>query len=341
MNDLDSLQEKFFRTLRIFMKTAGGSLAPSLVADYALMKNCRSKFQGNLKKETVSIARTFNYEVLKDKSRAYRVIEYLGRKLESMTEQIFSFVIHGSFATEDFIPGWSDLDTMIILKDEAFSSADFLQETKNKFLKLSLLCYQVDPLAHHQLSFLTEFDLSYYPQSFLPLVVFSNALRVSGLEELTFILRDDEAERLGQVTGFRDHFVGRVSQNHFSTNKHDWKNDLAIAMLAPSLLLQSKSVFVYKKESFAQAKELFPLIDFSYLDRATQIMRSWKVGPNLAGLLPPWLIYHLPYQLSSKIIAGLRWWNTQAAPAESPKEIKYLTSKFAKLYREIYDAVIR
>src|SRR3989344_3400405 len=132
---------------------------------------------------------------LKSSGWQYQVIHFLQKESSKRLNQfITSFLIHGSFATGDFLKDWSDLDTKIILNDFVFQSSRHLDYAAKWFRKLSLLCDKIDPLSHHRFSFLTNFDLSYYPAFFLPKEVYNYALLLNGQPEIKINLRPDKDE---------------------------------------------------------------------------------------------------------------------------------------------------
>lgn len=327
--ELNSLQLIFNTNLRIFMKSPDGD-APTLIKQYRQLRGARLKLSPELSVKTVSISDIFDSGLAK-KDFAYRIVRLMRDQAASVHEFIHSFVVHGSYATRDFIPMWSDLDTMIVLKDSVFDSVTNLQRVKKVFLKLGLLCYWIDPLAHHQLSFITEFDLSYYPQSFLPLPSYEQALLLLGTGQIHFDVRDDTSEQAAVFEKFTEHFRRKVKNGNWSRNQYDWKNDLAHAFLSPSLLLQTRGVYVYKRESFLKVKQVLNDFDARSLDQATDIMRKWEVS-NFVKYLPARLIVSLPYWLSRIIVAIARKPALLKRPAQSLIEIERLTREFLHLY---------
>lgn len=329
-DELNVLQVSFNKALRLFMKSPTGD-ASKMVEQYDRMRQMKLSFSPKLRERAVTIPEVFNYERLKGKDFAYRIIQLMRDETVPVQNFIHSFIIHGSYATQDFISDWSDLDTMVILKDRVFDSAVNLMKVKRVFLKLGLLCYWVDPLAHHQLSFITEFDLNYYPQSFLPLPSYENGMLLSGVQQLRFSLRDDAFERAANVEKFRAWFRRKVSHLNWSRNQYDWKNDLAHVFMLPSLILQASDIYVYKKVSFAKIKELFDDFDDRPIEEATRIMKNWKV-PNWVRYLPPRLIMRLPYLLSRVIVFIARKPSLQMRPVKDPAEIEKLTREFLSFY---------
>lgn len=329
VTEFDAAQVAFNTALRIFMKSPAGDAA-ELVERYAYLKKERAALSPAVTTDIITVP-TFDYGALAATNPAYHLIVFLRQKLRPIEKHIHSCIIHGSYATQDAIPGWSDLDTMIILKDQVFDSADILRSVQKVFLKAGLLCYWIDPLAHHQLSFITEFDLGYYPQSFLPLPAYARGLRLFGPEHIRFDVRDDAVEQTTVMEKYRNRFKRKVARNAWSQNQYDWKNDLAHAFLLPSLLLQTKGVYVYKKESFDLLPQFFPGIDQRPLKEAADLMKKWKVR-NLVRYLPPWLVTALPYRLSRIIVEAARKPALGMSPTTTRRDREWLTKEFLRLY---------
>lgn len=328
--ELNALQMAFNKNLRVFMKSLSGD-ASKLVGQYQQLKQLRSSLLLELQDKNLAVPETFDYKRLKNLSPAYGVVKLMREKVFPIRDFVRTFIIHGSYATQDFIPDWSDLDTMIILKDQTFDSADNLIKVKKVFLKVGILCYWIDPLAHHQLSFVTEFDLGYYPQAFLPLSSYENGLLLLGQGDLCFRLRDDEPERQIMFERFKNHFWHKIEKQEWSQNKYDWKNDLAHVFLLPSLVLQTKGIYVYKRDSFLESRQFFTDLENDLLQKATNIMREWRVA-NFVRYLPASFVLGLPQRLSRIIVKAFRLPSLRSSPDEGPAEIAEFTKKFYSLY---------
>ena len=330
---LNSMQMEFHRRLRLFMKSDSPN-AEEILHTYREMKEIKNRISIKTKEIRVKIPYKFDYSRLATKSSAYKIIKLIKERASNLPNCIKSFMIQGSFATEDFIPGWSDLDTLVVLNDFIFTSKDTLLEAREELRKLSLLCYSIDPLTHHLFIFVTEFDISYYPQAMMPLVVYENAMHLVGADEIIFNVRDDQNEKYEILTKFRNHFQKKIDARDFSKDVSNWKNDLAIGMMIPSLVLQGEGIYLYKKYSCDEAKKRFKDIDFSAIDEATLIRYKWSV-PNLVKVIPLQLLLALPYFLSSRIVSLVRKFSTRKKPIEKPEVVSNLTKSFFELYAYI------
>lgn len=330
MEEFNAMQVSFNTALRIFMKSPGADAA-ALIEQFNHLKRMRPTGTHGTHPHIVTVAHRFDPAGLSAVSPAYRILEVMRDVVLPIERYVHSFIVHGSYATQDFISSWSDVDTMIVLTDDVFNSAETLLRVQKTFLKAGLLCYWIDPLAHHQLSFMTELDLTWYPQSFLPLSSFEQGMLLLGQPRLQFMVRDDAIERKAIVERFAGRFKRKVAANDWSRTLYDWKNDLAHIFLLPSLLLQSAGIFVHKKDSFSEAERRFSDIDMRPIREATRIMRAWDTS-NFVRYLPPRLMMRLPYKVASAAVRLTREPSRAALPAQDPSVVERLTREFNDLY---------
>ncbi|MFC1700635.1 hypothetical protein ACFLZ0_00595 [Patescibacteria group bacterium] len=229
-------------------------------------------------------------------SKKYNYLNFLSNKIqEKANDFIDYFLVHGSYASKDFIEGWSDLDTIIVLNNNVFQDENTFNRARNFFQRFSFICYYFDLLAHHRFFFVTNFDLSYYPQSILPLVVYENCFNLSKkFNSLTFSVREDDFEKY-EILNLSWSYITYISQKKYISKWH-FKKCLSIVLMLPSLLLQTKKIYVYKKYSFEVIKKEFSELDFNVIDMASQRRNQWKILWNFF-YLNKFLILFLPINL--------------------------------------------
>lgn len=287
----------------------------------------------------ISINKTFDYDEFKKSGWQYKTIKFLqGEMKRRLLPYMDVFLIHGSFATCDFLENWSDLDTLIVLNNKTFASVNDLKFVKKELQKIALALYKIDSLAHHEFMFLTDLDLKYYPQFLFPIVLFDCSLKILGNDKIKIQLRDDKYERIQAPLKMLNFFKSKKDKNEYSKNNFFWKNDLSMMMLWPSLILQAKDIFVYKKYSFELAKKEFSTLDFLVIDEATKIMRQWR-KINLLRFYPNAFFSFLPYIFNRKIIGLHRKFSMRARPKESMTEIKKITDNFINLAERGVDLI--
>lgn len=192
------------------------------------------------------------------------------------------FYLHGSLATMDYIPYWSDLDTFMIVSKTTILDPERLLELRRRSIQSHSYLYQVDPHQLHGHLLVSEFDLDYYPESFFPslLLNYSRSFFPDN-EPVKFNLRDCRSERLAalwndavyyfmhkaiqRTTGWRDIMQSRERKLFFHR-----------LLTLPLFYLQAKGTHVYKKDSFELARQDFPNDDWAVIQEITSIMEGWR-----------------------------------------------------------------
>jgi hypothetical protein len=217
--------------------------------------------------------------------------------------------LHGSLADFRYAKGWSDVDTLLVLRAETVESAARLTSLRRKAFDLWPLFCAVTPLQHHGLLVVTETDLVSYPSNFLPPAVLDQSLRLFGTESITFRVRqgDDGAERgiRGRRKAIDEALATGVYPHHphhgvglgagFS-NADDAMLQLfaflGYVMTVPAFFMTAIGRPCYKGQSFALARPYFSDAAWAIIDKATSIREEWpqREYPHYAGnAVPRWL----------------------------------------------------
>ena len=93
-------------------------------------------------------------------------IDYL---LNLNLDGISGFWLHGSLATMDYLPGYSDCDATVIINKGSSTDPDALLCMRKELSRVSCALHNIDLLQHHGLFVVSELDLRSYHQSFFPL----------------------------------------------------------------------------------------------------------------------------------------------------------------------------
>ena len=194
-----------------------------------------------------------------------------------LQEYVSGFYLHGSMATIDYVKGWSDVDTLLIIRKETIKNPKRLLSLRNEAYKLTSFFYLIDPLQHHGYFVFTEYDMMFYPQPYFPLVLFDYAKTCFvDLNDLIFYERDSSIERLHSLWNlcylFREAYL---TQKKIKT-LYELKAYLHVLLLLPSLYLQAKGEPCYKKYSFEKAKRDFEEEIWKVINYATTIREEWK-----------------------------------------------------------------
>ncbi|HEX5003125.1 MAG TPA: hypothetical protein VFW78_11570 [Bacteroidia bacterium] len=189
--------------------------------------------------------------------------------------------VHGSLATDENI-GYSDFDGLLILKNELFKDPVQLKNVAEHISKTYSLMIQFDPLQHHGWFILTESDLSDFPNSYFPTVLFDHA--ASLLEQGTSLKINTapaQAGFSGQLKRLAHSVIGKLDSGKGMQNMYTLKGMLSEFMLLPSLYLECKTgQGVFKKYSFEQAKCDFQEHEWSIMDEVSGIRSGWNYHPS-------------------------------------------------------------
>jgi len=138
-----------------------------------------------------------------------------------------------------------------------------------------------DPLMHHGLMFIGRSKFGRYEETFLPVATLrlARVLYGSNVVELTFAGPDlaRAKRRLRQaVAALRK----QIQSGVYSRSDYHLKNFISGVLLLPALYLASRSVFVYKRDSFALAKSEFKSPQWALIERAEELRLSWRQSPG-------------------------------------------------------------
>jgi len=313
--------------------------AVMVCATYSILRNLKLKL-GVVRTKVREFDIPYELETMarENPSRHYNQLRVLKSWIaENLSEYVSLFIVHGSFATGDFYEGWSDLDTAVVLKDEAFSSPARLVEAREKLSRAGLVCYLVDPLAHHELMVFTAFDQEYYHEDTLPLSSYENGMLLYGHKHTRFIQRDSHNERLHSLALYAAWYRSKVIEEEWADNWYDWKNDISMVMIMPALAVEAKGEYPYKRESYSRAKELYPGIDWSIVDELSLWRKDWGARSWIQHL-PVSLILASPYDITRRVLARLLRPVTHKRPKEEKEVVKNITHRTLELMENILKA---
>jgi len=225
-----------------------------------------------------------------------RFQRYVAKKLQPYLVDAY---IHGSLSTMDYT-GYSDLDTLFIIKNEALKDPQTIRKLERLFIRSSRFLYEFDPLQHHGHFFLLESDLKFYSQAFLPVSAWQSATSLLGKKtELALHLRDaaqESRERfIESVQILRQYLTARRKR---LANPYHLKRVLSHFMILPALFLQFQGQYVSKKESFGLARAMVPESIWRPMEKVSAIRQDWdqqftpakRRAVRLIGLWNPLLL---------------------------------------------------
>lgn len=189
-------------------------------------------------------------------------------------DELIGAYIHGSLATNDYVEGYSDFDALLIIKKQVFNSEKKLKKLKNKITKANTFLYLLDPLQHHELFIITEFDMNYYFEPIFPLELFKYAKRITPYgKNLKFTCLEDK-DYLKKI--FNQHKKYFFDSSRFKKKSPFFiKNYVQNTLLLPTIYYQTKNKkYIYKKFSFEKVKKEFSSKNWNIINKCTQIRNN-------------------------------------------------------------------
>lgn len=227
---------------------------------------------------------------------------------------INGFYLHGSLATMDYVKGWSDVDTFVILSKATATNPDSLLKARLIFMKIQALMRKIDPLQHHGVIVTTAVDFKSYPEDILPLEVFRRMKMIYGRKaEMALGLRKDEMAfkhlkgllefvmEAGEKGVFESHAYNNeylFSQyRNYQNGMYQLKYYLGQFLLLPSLYLTAIAENSYKKDSFEKVRSIFPKEVMEWIDLISDLRKKWGKKEGIKYLpneIPSWVRKMVP-----------------------------------------------
>ena len=256
----------------------------------------------------------------------------------SMSPYLDAAMIHGSLADDGYSQGFSDLDTLLILKKETVLDPVRLRHFAQLCYQSTAFLYWFDSLQHHGHMAWSQIDFDYYPESWLPLSAISSSKTIcvnSAKTQIRVRESHQEARR-----GF-EQTVGSLQVMHNKRWKpltaFDFKYMLSALMLLPARFLQAQGKYCSKKESFALAKKQLSKESWEAINYATQCRSTWPFVPSKlvrgARYLPFGRSEYWIRTSQRRILAEI---DSRSLPLFKPE----LLEKSAELARDMFQIIV-
>jgi len=261
----------------------------------------KNKEVPNMKK--ISIKSNFLSEIDYSNNYLKPVLELKKFSENNLKEYLIDIHVHGSLATLDYVKGWSDFDTLVIIKKETIEDSSKLLKLRGILYKSRKFLYRMDPLQHHGHLIFTEYDFDYYCQTFFPIALFKYSKSLLNCKKFEFKLRNCRNDNIKKFRWFADYFKKIASSEDCRMSSYDLKFFLHAVTLFPAMYLQAKGLHVYKKFSFDIAKKGFSKKEWNAVDYVSSLRKNWKAPKNF-GLIMRYSKINplLAYQLNSKLL---------------------------------------
>jgi hypothetical protein len=214
--------------------------------------------------------------------------------------------LHGSLSTLDCTE-FSDLDTLFIIKKDILENPEKIRDLQKSFINSLTYLYGFDPLQHHCHFFLTECDLSFYNQSFLPISAIELSTSILGTgRHLRFFIRDAKLESEERFLKSVKIVLRYANDADTLEKPYLFKGMLSHFMILPALFLQLKGNYVSKRASFDIVKEKIPTQLWLTMEKVSSLRQNWSQKPafyakglyRVLGSYNPLLLSHLARHVS-------------------------------------------
>ena len=233
--------------------------------------------------------------------------EFVNSKMKDL---VSDFIIHGSMATLDYSKGWSDVDTLVVVPHSTLKNTKKLLKLRELSYEAHKFIYKIDPLQHHGLIFITEFDIDNYPSCFLPKEVLEKSVSlIDKNKSITLNVRNSYREcidltlskikliKSAKKEGILKHhaYKGEYLLDGYENSDngmYQMKYYLGLYAILPSLILCSLEKPCYKGDSFEIAKNLFSKEAWYPIETISKIRNMWpnlEDYPYVGNKIPTWL----------------------------------------------------
>ena len=253
---------------------------------YEEFSSFQHSFEGNLDIRTKSSCPTLNLKEIPSIEKENRYLEPL-KKLQKygedkLSRHVLGFYLHGSFATRDYVKNWSDVDTLLVLKKETLRDVDRLIKFQKSVYRATGYFYLIDPSQSHGFFVFSEYDISYYPETYFPLELFKYSRSFLSKDlPLSFEIRRNDVEKMELFWRDVVHYTRRMlvkSPKRKSLNNNNIRMLLHRIYIFPAFYLQAKGIQCYKKFSFDLAQRYFTEEEWQPVAIANRVWRKWEVN---------------------------------------------------------------
>jgi len=211
------------------------------------------------------------------------------------------FLIHGSCADLKIISGWSDFDSIAVLKQESLRREN-RGKTYDLCMHIDKMMRRIDPYQHHGIHFVHEKELLSFPDLYLPVDLLADAKCLLGSADIKIKKVDSSAQEmsrfLGIVKTLKSAATAGVLRHHAKDGKflledyadpntmYQLKYLLCVVMLLPTLWLNLKSNYCRKSESYELLRSYFLTEELEFLEACSHVRSFWKADFHKENIIP-------------------------------------------------------
>jgi len=233
------------------------------------------------------------------------------------------FIVHGSLASRDYIKGWSDLDTFVVIKNEVLNDVKQIIKLRKVLRQFYLKLEKIIPFQHHGLILYTEKDLQNYLSGFLPIQALEKNFNLLANEKiqmkcvgtkknLSLLSLKERLKYLieGNKTGVYQHhaYKGVGLKNPLIEEKNQMYQlfcHIGYMLNIPILYFDATGRSLHKKKSF---KKFYQTIKekkiINLIKNSEKVRKFYGKKKIINNKIPKWIISTLgnKYLLDSQIV---------------------------------------
>ncbi len=205
------------------------------------------------------------------------------------------FLVQGSISNNDFIDGWSDFDSFVVIKNDVIFDYNKLLELQKKLKIFYKLVLKYSPFQHHGIIIYTEHDLENYKLGFLPPEALKENINIFKKEKIHFkriigekrlsvdiIRQRNDYIKKSLFDGYYDHHVFnnrkmKVPLVENDQTLHQLFCHIGFMLNIPILFLDSINQSSHKKKSFQKFYKIIKdkkIINF--IKKHEKLRKNWK-----------------------------------------------------------------
>lgn len=265
----------FHYLLRDFVNT-GESLLPS----GSLSAKCSALCLAFASESSVSAAdvRTFRWPAYSGNDPS---LVGLKQFLAPVTDDLVTVILHGSTG-DGRTTTYSDVDALVIVRDEVFLDVRRLQNLGRQLSRARKFFYRYDPLQHHGWFILAEKDLRQFPEPVLPLEALQDASVLLGKDSLKIYYQpQDHAYYKLHALHLTDKLIRQLASGWRPSNVYQLKSLFSEFMMLPVLFQQAKEGRgCSKRDSFSTVAASFPASTWRIMNDISDIRSQWHYQPS-------------------------------------------------------------
>ena len=270
--------------------------AKQLASEYKKLikkKDYKKKYKSNIIIKTNKFESNLISNKISNKKKIINSFNFL--KKNKFDKYFKFFLIQGSLSNNDFIDGWSDFDSFVVIKNDTLMDHKELIKLQKKLQIFYKLVLKYSPFQHHGIIVYTEYDLENYKLGFLPPEALRENINIFRKEKINFKKIINKKRLSADIMKQRNYYIKKsLSDGYYDHHVFDNKkmkvplveNDKTLHQLfchigfmlnIPILFLDSINQSSHKKKSF---QKFYKIIKekkiITFIKKHEKLRKNWE-----------------------------------------------------------------